>query len=66
MHSPKEPLNINKHVIFTTDCRAGKREHSFGAGYRLIKDQRSIPHITINKNVFFPCDPSLWGIKCTQ
>lgn len=56
MHSLKEPLNVNKHAISTSDCRAGKREHSFGADYWLIKDQRSIPHNTINKNVFFPCD----------
>ena len=56
MHSLKEPLNINKHVICTSDCRAGEREHSFGADYWLIKDQRSIPHNTINKNVFFPCN----------
>lgn len=33
------------------------KEHSFGADYWLIKDQRSIPHNAINKNVFsFPCD----------
>lgn len=56
MHSLKEPLNVNKHAISTSDCRAGEREHSFGADYWLIKDQRSIPHNTINKNVFFPCD----------
>lgn len=56
MHSLKEPLNVNKHAIFTSDCRAGKGEHSFGADYWLIKDQRSIPHNAINKNVFFPRD----------
>lgn len=63
MHSLKEPLNINKHVIFTSDCRAGERERSFGADYWLIKDQRSIPHNAINKNVFFSLWPSLWGIS---
>lgn len=50
VRSLREPLDINKHVVFTSDCRAGKRVHAFGTDYRLIKDQRSIPHNAINKN----------------
>lgn len=59
-HSLREPLDINKHVIFTSDCRAGERAHAFGTDYWLIKDQRSIPHNAINKNVgcfFFSMRP---------
>lgn len=38
MHSWKEPLNINKHVIFTSDCRAGKRAFLWS---RLLTNKRS-------------------------
>lgn len=39
MHSLKEPLDINKHVIFTSDCRA--REERAFLWRRLLTNKRS-------------------------